>query len=141
ITPYHVEASWDIDVTDLRPLLTGDVTMRGFIDTWVGPGSQYGAGWLLTASFEMKGGIPAALPIAAIPVWTPRSVVYGDPAKPIPDAAPAQTLELPEASGYALRTIVTGHGQGNAGNFAEFCVKTHTLTVGAAAHAQKIWRT
>ena len=28
ITPFGVGASWDIDVTDLRPLLTGDVTLR-----------------------------------------------------------------------------------------------------------------
>lgn len=141
ITPYHVGASWDLDITDLRPLLSGDVTLRAFIDTWVGPGSQFGAGWLLTASFEMKGGIPAALPIAAIPVWTPRAVVYGDPAKPIEGAAPVQEIMLPEASGYALRALVTGHGQGNASNCAEFCGKTHTLTVGGMAHEQKIWRT
>ena len=26
ITPYHVGGAWDIDVTDLRPLLSGEVT-------------------------------------------------------------------------------------------------------------------
>jgi len=141
ITPYHVGASWDLDVTDLRPLLTGDLTMRAFIDTWVGPGSQYGAGWLLSATFEMTGGIPAPLPIAVIPVWTPRAAAYGDPAQPIAASVPPQMVSLPEGTSYALRTFVTGHGQGNAGNCAEFCGKTHTLTVGTAAHAQKIWRT
>ncbi len=141
ITPYHVGASWDLDVTDLRPLLTGDLTLRAFIDTWVGPGSSYGAGWLLTASFEMKGGIPAMLPVAAIPVWTPRAVTYGDPKKPVADSAPPATITLPPASAYAVRALVTGHGQGNAGNCAEFCGKTHTLTAGATPHPQKIWRT
>jgi hypothetical protein len=142
ITPYHVGATWDIDVTDLRPLLTGDLTLRGFIDTWVGPGSQYGDGWLLTARFEMTGGIPAALPVAVMPVWTMRSAVYGDPAKPIAMSVPAQTLTLPAgASSYALRSFITGHGQGNVGNCAEFCSKSHTLTVGTTAHAQKVWRT
>ncbi|MFT3766680.1 MAG: peptide-N-glycosidase F-related protein [Minicystis sp.] len=141
ITPYHVGASWDLDVTDLRPLLTGDLTMRAFIDTWVGPGSQYGDGWLLSASFEMTGGIPEKLPVEVVPIWIQRNVVYGDPAKPIADAAPAQMVALPKASSYALRAFITGHGQGNAGNCAEFCQRTHTITAGSTPHAQKIWRT
>jgi hypothetical protein len=141
ITPYHVGASWDLDVTDLRPLLSGDVTLRAFIDTWVGPGSQYGDGWLLSASFEMKGGLPAKIPVAVLPVWTQRSVVYGDPAKPIADSAPPQTITLPTATSYSLRTFITGHGQGNASNCAEFCQKDHTITAGSTPHAQKIWRT
>ena len=140
ITPYHVGASWDIDVTDLRPLLTGDVTMRAFIDTWVGPGSQYGDGWLLSASFEMTGGVPAKVPVAVTPVWTQRNVVYGDPSKPMAESAPAQSVTLPTGSTYALRTFVTGHGQGNAGNCAEFCSRTHTITAGTTPHAEKVWR-
>lgn len=141
ITPFHVGASWDIDVTDLRPLLVGDVTMRAFIDTWVGPGSQYGGGWLLTAQFEFKGGVPAHKPIAVLPVWTPRGAVFGDPAKPLADSVPTQTVALPAgATSYALRAIVTGHGQGNASNCAEFCPKNHTLTAGGTPHALKLWR-
>ena len=141
ITPYGVGAKWDLDVTDLRPVLTGDLTMRVFIDTWVGPGSQYGAGWLATAAFEMTGGVPSPLPVAVVPVWTPRDVTYGDPAKPLSGSVPPQMVGLPQATSYALRTFVTGHGQGNAANCAEFCPKTHTITVGTTPHAQKIWRT
>lgn len=140
ITPYNVKAAWDIDVTDLRPILSGEVTMRSFIDTWVGPGSQYGAGWLVSASFEMKGGVPAKLPIAVVPVWNRSYVVYGDPAKPIETSAPPADIMLPEGSSYALRTFITGHGQGNAKNCAEFCKREHTITVGQTAHAQDIWR-
>lgn len=141
ITPYHVGAKWDIDLTDLRPLLSGEVTMRAFIDTWVGPGSSYGAGWLLTAEFEMVGGVPDKLPIAVLPLIAPGAVTYGDPAKPLSAAAKPLSVVLPNASSFAVRTLVTGHGQGNAGNCAEFCPKTHTLTVGAASHTQKVWRT
>jgi Peptide-N-glycosidase F, C terminal/Peptide-N-glycosidase F, N terminal len=140
ITPYRVGATWDLDVTDLRPLLTGDITLRAFIDTWVGPGSQYGGGWLLSASFEMTGGVPSPLPVAVIPVWTMRSAAYGDPAKPIASSVPTATLTLPTASSYALRTFVTGHGQGNADNCAEFCARTHTVSVGAKSHETKVWR-
>lgn len=141
ITPYKVTGAWDYDLTDLRPLLSGEVTLRAFVDTWVGPGSPYGAGWLVTASFEMKGGVPAKVPVAVVPVWRRSYVVYGDPAKPIEAGAPAQEVMLPEGSSYALRTFVTGHGQGNAGNCAEFCKRTHTLSVGSAVHEQEIWRT
>jgi Peptide-N-glycosidase F, C terminal/Peptide-N-glycosidase F, N terminal len=140
ITPYHVGATWDLDVTELRPILTGDVTLRAFIDTWVGPGSEYGAGWLLSASFEMTGGVPSPLPIAAIPLWAMRKAAYGDPAKPIAQSVPPATLTLPAATSYALRTFVTGHGQGNAGNCAEFCSRKHTITAGTTAHDATIWR-
>lgn len=141
ITPYKVKASWDIDVTDLRPLLSGEITLRAFIDTWVGPGSPYGAGWEVTASFEMKGGIPAKEPIAAVPVWTRTAAVYGDPAKPVASQVPGQTVTLPEgASSFALRTFVTGHGQGNKNNCAEFCTRDHTITAGATPHTLTIWR-
>ncbi len=142
ITPFHVGASWDLDVTDLRPLLVGDATLRAFIDTWVGPGSPYGDGWLLTTQFEFKGGVPEHKPIAVLPVWTPRGAVFGDPAKPLSDSVPPQTLPLPTgATSYKLRAILTGHGQGNASNCAEFCPKTHTLTAAGVAHTQKLWRT
>jgi hypothetical protein len=140
ITPYHIAGTWDIDVTDLRPLLKGEITMRTFIDTWVGPGSQYGAGWLVTASFEMKGGIPAKIPKSVVPVWHRKYVTYGDPAKPIAMSVPEQDITLPEGTSYALRTLVTGHGQGNASNCAEFCKRVHTITAGATPHAEQIWR-
>lgn len=141
ITPYKVKGTWDIDVTDLRPILAGDVTMRAFIDTWVGPGSPYGAGWLVTASFEMKGGVPAKVPSAVVPVWNRRYVVYGDPMKPVAESVPAADVALPEGTSFALRTLVTGHGQGNASNCAEFCAQDHTLTAGAAASTEHVWRT
>ena len=140
ITPYKVKGAWDLDVTELRPLLSGDVTMRAFIDTWVGPGSPYGAGWLVTASFEMKGGIPAKVPVAAIPVWDRRYVAYGDPAKPLTESVPTQEVALPPGSSFALRTFITGHGQGNLGNCAEFCKRDHTLVVGSALHTLNVWR-
>ncbi len=140
ITPYKVKGAWDLDVTDLRPLLSGEITMRAFVDTWVGPGSPYGAGWLVTASFEMKGGIPAKVPVAAIPVWDRRYVPYGDPGKPMGDTVPPQDIAVPAGSSYALRTFITGHGQGNLNNCAEFCKRDHTLTVGATPYVQEIWR-
>jgi hypothetical protein len=141
MTPYGVGGAWDLDVTDLRPLLKGAITLRAFIDTWVGPGSPYGNGWSLSASFEMKGGVPEREAVAVIPIWLMHSGVYGDPAKPIAMSFPAQTITKPTATSFALRTFITGHGQGNSDNCAEFCPREHTITVGGASHKQKIWRT
>jgi hypothetical protein len=141
MTPYGVGGAWDLDVTDLRPLLKGAITLRAFIDTWVGPGSPYGNGWSLTASFEMKGGVPEREAVAVIPIWLMHSGVYGDPAKPMAMSFPAQTITPPTATSFALRTFITGHGQGNSENCAEFCAREHTITVGSTPHKEKIWRT
>ena len=105
ITPYGVGAEWDVDVTDLRPLLTGEQTSRVFIDTWVGPGSGFGNGWSVTATFEFVGGTPAREVLAAIPVWQGanenRRLVYGDPA-PVPCHLPAGHSHcLPSTTAHA----------------------------------------
>ncbi len=141
VTPFGVGADFSWDATDLRPLLRGKVHLRGFIDTWVGPGSPYGDGWLLTASVEMTGGTPEHEPLAVVPVWTMRSVTYGDPAHPTSEFVAPATLAVPSgATQLALRSFVTGHGQGNADNCAEFCAKDHTMTVGATPYVTRLWR-
>lgn len=157
VTPYGLPAAndpqptWDIDVTELRPLLSGSVTLRAFIDTWVPQNvTNEGYGWLVTATFEMKGGVPAKLPVAVVPLWSwlttnkePTQVVYGDPAIPIAQSLPPQTVALPAgATSFGVRSFVTGHGQGNLDNCAEFCSRQHTWTVGnAAPNTKTIWRT
>jgi hypothetical protein len=146
ITGFCQGGTWDYDVTDLRPLLTGALTMEAFIDTWVPQGqSGLGDGWQLTATFEMTGGTPAKLPIANVPLWPGTPIAqawYGDPATPIASSIPPQTVTLPAgASSYALRSFITGHGQGNADNCSEFCSRQHTLTVGSMPNTTTVWRT
>lgn len=138
ITPYRVGWSWDIDVTDLRPLLTGDVTLRVFIDTWVGPGHSNGDGWLVDASFVFRAGVPQRDAFAVVPVWPVHTVGVGDPAAPMDERA---VIDLPEGvAGAQLRTLVTGHGQGNADNCAEFCAKDHTISIAGVDRTREIWR-
>ncbi len=142
---------WDIDVTELRPLLSGTVTLRAFIDTWVPQGdpANNGAGWLIGVTFNMTGGTPAKIPVAVVPVWTwtttgrePMSISYGDPTQPIASSVPPQTVQLPAgATSFGVRTTITGHGQANLDNCSEFCPKQHTWTVGTTANTQQIWRT
>ncbi len=143
MTPYGVGGTWTIDVTDLRPLLLGERKLRAFIDTWVGPGHAQGNGWLLSATFAMKGGKAAREPIAAIPLWQRAvdGVPVGDPLKPLGASLKPLAVTLPRAaSAVAVRSFVTGHGQGNAGNCAEFCKLTHTLAIGAEKVSAEIWR-
>jgi hypothetical protein len=141
MTPYRVAASWTADVTALRPLLSGAVTLRVFIDTWVGPGNAQGSGWLVDASFEMVGGMPDRRPIAVIPLWDETKFDYGDPAKPVAAAVATRSIALPpEAGAVELRSFITGHGQGNRDNCAEFCRRMHAFTVGGARIERLVWR-
>jgi hypothetical protein len=157
ITPYGIKSgvnsppAWDIDVTELRPLLSGAVKLRAFIDTWVPQGNPgaYGGGWVLGATFNMKGGVPAKVPVAVVPIWTwtttgkePTGIVYGDPGNPISQSLPPQTVSLPAgATSFGVRSTITGHGQGNLDNCAEFCSEQHTWQVGSMSNTSTVWRT
>jgi hypothetical protein len=151
ITPFGVAAGpWQYDMTDLAPLLSGSATLQGFIDTWSPQNdpTMNGAGWLLTATFTFTPGTPAKTPLANFPLWPwpadndPSSVPYGDSNKPISAYMTPQTVMLPAgASSYALRSFITGHGQGNTNNCAEFCQATHTVTVGSTPFTKTPWRT
>jgi hypothetical protein len=137
MTTYGVPGAWDVDVTDLRPLLSGTRTAHGFIDTWIGDPQ----GWTVTAKLSYVGGIPAKVPVAVVPLaW--GDFDYGNPNNPISKSLPAQQATLPPGtSSAALRVTITGHGQGNTDNCAEFCQKNHTVLVNGSSVAQKmIWK-
>lgn len=138
ITPYRVGAELTLDVTDLQRVLEGPQTLRVFIDTWVGPGHANGAGWLVDASFDFEGGIPVPDPYAVELLWAPQRVVYGDPLRPI-DAA-TEVVVPPDTSAVRVRAFVTGHGQGNADNCAEFCARDHQFAIGDHVMTASIWR-
>jgi len=141
MTPYRVGAQHVLDVTELRPLLSGDVTLRVFIDTWVGPGHANGDGWLVDATFDFVGGDPQRVPIAVLPIWTLRSVEYGNPTLPTSQTVPETPIAIPaEADAVSLRTIITGHGQGNLDNCAEFCPRNHGFLIAQQAFVRQIWR-
>jgi hypothetical protein len=116
------------------------VKLRAFIDTWVGPGHPSGNGWLLTTAFEMSGGLPAREPIAVLPIWTRREAGYGEPDRTVTESIGKSAITVPEASAFKVRTYVTGHGQGNAENCAEFCPREHAVKVGGTRFAARIWR-
>jgi hypothetical protein len=134
ITPYGVGGSWTFDLTDIRPLLSGEKTIRGFISTWA-------KGWKVTATVDFKGGTPAKEPLYVVPAWKLKYVVLGDPGKLVAAAAPPASVTLPGgASSVSMWSIITGHGQGNYLNCAEFCQQEHVFNVAGKSHGEIIWR-
>lgn len=142
ITAYRVGMDWEADLTDLRPLLTGTVTFRVFIDTWVGPGHSDGEGWLFHATFDYAGGPPPSPePIAVIPAWGHLSWSAGLDDNPVEAQVVPQTLTLPpDATAVTLRSFITGHGWNNSQNCAEFCSKWHYYTVNGNQFGREVWR-
>ena len=142
VTPYRVAADWSFDLSHLRPLLTGPQALRLTIDTWVGPGHPEGAGWLVDASIAMTGGVASPRPVAVVPIYTRRAYELGNPDLPVGSAVPPVTVPIPAGTtGATLVSLITGHGQGNAENCAEFCQDNHGyLLGGATAVMQTVWR-
>jgi hypothetical protein len=118
--------------------LTGRRQFQVFIDTWVGPGHDQGNGWLVHASLEYKAGTPQRPVAAVMPIFNPTSVVYGDPAR---SAGRTRHLAIPPSiSGGRIWVLLTGHGQGNTENCAEFCRKLHTIDLDGQRVERIIWR-
>src|SRR5690606_8216240 len=134
VTPYGVGGTFTYDVTELRPLLRGETELRIFIDTWVD-------GWLATATFEMKGGKPSREAKFVMPLWSNGHVAVGNPADPVAHRVPPTAVSVPDSvCGLGVRAIITGHGQGNSSNCAEFCPKQHLFHVAGASYGHTVWR-
>lgn len=140
ITPYRTGFGWTADLTAYRPILTGTVTLRVFIDTWVSEGHSDGAGWLYSASFQFGGGpAPVPEPVAVVPVWGHTSFNSGVPADVTAQFAGEQ-VDMTAASTWELRSFISGHGFGGNDNCAEFCALDHTYVVDGQAHTREVWR-
>ena len=133
MTPYGVACSWDIDVSDYRSVLTGQVDIYSFIDTWVNPG------WLTTVEFIYEAGQPAYDQIEIENIWVDYNVIYGDPARPPVPPVFTKTMDA-DIQKMMVRVVNTGHGQGNFRNAAEFYPVTHHVSVGENQLDHDLWR-
>lgn len=147
MTPYRVGLCFVLDVTDFASRLVGQKTIRSFIDTWVGPGHSSGHGWRVTTQFIFYPGAADSSAYASevIPLWNhaaeDRLVDLGDPDQSLAKQLPERKVTIPaNASAVKLRYLLTGHGQGNSGNCAEFCPLTHTTSFGSATAKITPWR-
>lgn len=136
ITPYGVGCNHELDVTDYRSLLQGEIEFRVFIDTW-GTG-----GWQLTLNFEYTQGTPDYTYSGVVEVWD-GSYSFGNPDNLQPVDSFNATI-LDEVIESHLRLSNTGHawGQNNTGNAAEFFHATHYIDVdGSETFIQDLWNT
>lgn len=138
VTPYGLGEHFSLDVSDFLPLLKGRQTFRVFIDTWTGPGGSEGDGWVVDASLTYTPGTLKEETVAIIPLLSFDEVIYGDPAKS-PERSRALPPQIDFTSAKVVMTV-TGHGQGNLGNCAEFCPKIHRVTVNEKTFPHLIWR-
>ena len=135
ITPYGVDNSqvakgFKIDVTDFKSLLTGNVSLKSFIEVW---GSD---GWLLTVNFEITEGLPdyRYYSVNEIIQYNSNSlegIPYGEPNKFVVEkniTIPANTEKT------TLRTIITGWGHATPADpdgrpCAEWCFRTNKILI------------
>jgi len=130
ITPYGIACgNWTVDVTDFKSVLTGNTLFNSYIQVW-GPN-----GWLLDADLEFVEG-ENDLPYSKITsLWADDYVVYGDP--DISHDLPEQSVSVePQSEASHIRMHLTGHGQGNTNNAAEFYEVIHSVQVNGAQLAQ-----
>lgn len=136
ITPFGIECGgdeWIVDVTDFKALLSGQVTIKSYVQVW-GP-----SGWLVNADLEFVEG-SSPLHQKTTPLWADQYHVYGDPG--IDDDLPALTNTMAANTEESrFRLTITGHGQGNTNNAAEFANMTHSLMInGELAASHNLWK-
>lgn len=135
ITPYGKGCGpWDIDVTDFKTLLVGRQKLQSYIQVW-GP-----SGWLLNVTFEFIAA-PSANPFQKItPLWNTDYHIYGDPN--IPYTLSNFTVPIDaKSNAVSMRMTISGHGQGNTLNAAEFSQMTHQVKVnGSTAFSHFLWK-
>jgi len=139
MTPYGMGGEWTLDVTNFLPLFQGKKDFRLFIDTWVGPGnSAAGNGWLVDLSLEFTSGSLAEQTALIVPILSFDDIAYGDPNRATKRGV--DIVPLLDFKSAKIVSTITGHGQGNAENCAEFCPKIHTIAIGSQNFDQRIWR-
>ncbi len=144
ITPYDItynggpqNCSWTIDVTDYQFLLHDEVTLRLYIESWMGNEN----GWLVTVQFEMLPGEPEMEPFAISRLWRFGNLIYGDPDNPAEDhLLPVSVLTPEQATWAKVRTFSTGHSFWNTDNAAEFSYKWQRVTVDGTPEEHHLWR-
>ena len=134
ITPFGIGCGpWSVDVTDFKSILQGPVKFKSFVQVW-GP-----SGWLISADLEYVQGNPDFPYQRLSPLWQRDYIVYGDPDVSF-DLEPIQVAVDSKTKQSQVRATVTGHGQGNTNNAAEFLERTHELSVNGETFAHNLWK-
>ncbi len=131
ITAYGGATEYQLDVTELGPLLTGRATFHGFIDTWVSPA------WKMDFSLCF-----APLADSLITGWV-EPVFYEESltAERLRGDGVLSTVEIPPSGGrVVLRYLASGHCTDGRGA-DEFETRDHVITVDGREVARlRPWR-
>lgn len=137
ITPYHRGYEWAVDVSDLRPRLTGRKRV-------VQECTTYGEGWIVSLALDSyPGPAPGGLVASdVINLWCGNPVI-GDPDHPPGEFYTPKEIAIPEGTAAAkVRLVVTGHGMSpNTSNAAEFMSIGRTLRANGHAFTSTLWKT
>ncbi len=135
ITPFGVACGgWEYDITDFKPLLAGKAVFESIVRVWGA------SGWLVSMDIDFVPGTPDYPYILVDKLWNENNWVYGDTA--ISYDLPVVTVPInPNTESAKIRMTVSGHGQGNTMNAAEFAEFTHHIWVdGSQAFDMHLWK-
>ncbi len=142
ITPYRLEMCNFVDITPLASYFAGEQTLVSSIDTWIGPGSVYGDGWRVSATFVFYPGTPHG-PDQVVNLWSRKDIVVGfiDEENNVDSQIDPMTVYIPEdTSRVEARLIGTGHSFNNTNNCAEFCIMRMDLYANGTMNSVIPWR-
>ncbi len=142
ITPYRMGMCQFVEVTELADVLEGEQRVRSFVDTWVGPGHQEGAGWEVSARFVFFPGVDDR-PREVINIWDEHRITVGELEEGEDVASQVEPVAFELEEGFErveAHLTTTGHSFGNSLNCAEFCEMRHDLEVNGQVHSTLPWR-
>ena len=123
ITPYGVACGgWSFDLTDFKPIMQGKTIFESIIRVWGA------SGWLVEMELILEPGEPENHVNKIDRLWNEDYWVYGDPDISY-EFDPVEVTILDDTDIAFVRMTMTGHGQGNTLNAAEFSRFTHHLHV------------
>lgn len=135
ITPYGIACGgWVVDITDFKSVLGGEVEFLSSIFVYTTEG------WLVNMSIDLIDAEPEDTFSALTTLWTEDYHVYGDPGIN-DDLAPQQVSVQSNTEQNHVRMTITGHGQGNTNNAAEFFEVDHSFQIGGSEFANHhLWK-
>ena len=135
ITPYGIACGgWVVDITDFKSVLGGQVEFLTNILVYTEEG------WLVDMSIDLIDNNPEDTYSTLSPLWERSYLVYGDPGISYDLAELPIDVQSNTANSH-VRMTITGHGQGNTNNAAEFFNVTHTLNVdGSVFDNHNLWK-
>lgn len=135
ITPYGIACGgWVVDITDFKSVLGGEVEFQTNVFVYTEQG------WLVDMSIDLIDNNSQNTFQNLSRLWEKGYQVYGDPGISY-DLDPVDVNFEANTEESHVRMTITGHGQGNTNNAAEFFEVDHTLTVdGSAFDNHHLWK-